>query len=115
VFRYRLRNVRMSAAEDSFSVGARGFPAGTVIIPVSGNGARPVLDAITALGLSAVTVDAMPAVARHDLDLPRIALVHSWQNTQNEGWVRYAFDHYAIPYTYLSTQQLADSAHLTRY
>jgi hypothetical protein len=115
VFRYRLRNVRMSAAEDSFSVGARSFPAGTIIIPVGGNGARPVLDAITALGLSAVTVAAVPSVARHDLDLPRIGLVHSWQNTQNEGWVRYAFDHYAIPYTYLSTQQMADSARLARF
>jgi hypothetical protein len=51
-------------------------------------------------------------VARHELDLPRIALVHSWVNTQNEGWVRYAFDRFAIPYTYLSTQHLRDSAAL---
>src|SRR5207253_10861195 len=77
VFRYRLKDVRMSVAEDSFSVGTRTFAAGTVIIPAGGNGARPVVDAINALGLSAVMVPAMPAVARHDLDLPRIALIHS--------------------------------------
>ena len=38
--------------------------------------------------------------------MPRIALVHSWLNTQNEGWVRYAFDVLKIPYTYMSVQQL---------
>ncbi len=32
--------------------------------------------------------------------------MHSWLNTQNEGWVRYAFDELKIPYTYLSVQQL---------
>jgi hypothetical protein len=51
-------------------------------------------------------------VPTHELDLPRIGLVHSWQNTQNEGWVRYAFDRLHIPYAYLSTQALRDSAAL---
>jgi hypothetical protein len=32
--------------------------------------------------------------------------VHSWLSTQNEGWVRYAFDVLRIPYTYLNVQQL---------
>jgi hypothetical protein len=59
-----------------------------------------------------VAVRDVPSVSRHDLDLPRIGLVHSWQNTQNEGWVRYAFDQFGIPYTYLSTQQLRDSARI---
>jgi hypothetical protein len=58
------------------------------------------------LGLNLVGVRAMPQVARHELEVPKIALVHSWLNTQNEGWVRYAFDVLKIPYTYLSVQQL---------
>jgi len=110
VFRYRLRDIAMMAAEDSFSVGSRRFAVGTVIIPVSGQTETQVRQAIDSLGLTAVAVRDVPSVARHDLDLPRIGLVHSWQNTQNEGWVRYAFDRLAIPYTYLSTQQLRDSA-----
>ncbi len=112
VFRYRLRTTRMYAAEDSFTVGSRTYPAGTVIVPVNdANAERTVRDALESTGLTAFGA-AMPSVARHELDLPRIGLVHSWQNTQNEGWVRYAFDHFAIPYTYLSTQQLRDSARL---
>jgi hypothetical protein len=54
-------------------------------------------------------------VARHELDLPRIALVHSWLNTQNEGWVRYAFDVLGIPYSYFSVQQLKDRDLLKRF
>src|SRR3989304_5064239 len=102
----------MSAAEDSFSVGQRRFAPGTVIIPLSGGVERQAREAAEALGLAAVAVREAPEVARHELDLPRIALVHSWQNTQNEGWVRYAFDRFNVPYTYLSTQQLQDSARL---
>ncbi len=36
----------------------------------------------------------------HDLDVPRIGYIHSWQNTQDEGWVRMAFDKLKVPYTY---------------
>ena len=112
VFRYRLRELPMLAAEDSFSVAGRSFAAGTIIVPVNSSSERQVRHAIDSLGLSAVAVREVPNVARHDLDVPRIGLVHSWQNTQNEGWVRYVFDQFAIPYTYLSTQELRDSARL---
>jgi hypothetical protein len=115
VFRFRLRQVRMYAAEDTFSLEGRGFPAGTVIIPLAGNARdaeRSVTAALDSLGLTAVAARAVPTVARHELDVPRIGLVHSWTSTQDEGWVRYVFDRFGIPYTYLSTQQLRDSSRL---
>jgi len=114
LLRYRLRDVRVYAAEDSFSVGARSFDAGTWIVPLGRDVERRVRAAVESLGLRAVEVAREPQVARHELDLPRIALVHSWASTQNEGWVRYAFDRLGIPYTYLSTQDLRDSAALAR-
>ncbi len=110
VLRYRLRALRMFAAEDTFRIGERRFEAGTVIVPLAGSAERQLRTAVEELGLSAFTVGGTLDVRRHELDLPRIGLVHSWQNTQNEGWVRYAFDRFAIPYTYLSTQDLRDSA-----
>jgi hypothetical protein len=118
VFRYRLKDARMYAAEDSFTVDGHAYQAGTVIVPVAEAGRdaeRAVHDALESLGLTAFASREVPAVARHELDLPRIALIHSWLNTQNEGWVRYALDHFAIPYTYLSTQRLQDSALLARF
>jgi hypothetical protein len=117
VFRYRLKDARMYAAEDSFTVDGRAYQAGTVIVPVAeaGRGAeRAVRDALEALGLAAFTSRDVPSVARHELEAPRVGLVHSWVNTQNEGWVRYALDRFAIPYTYVSMQRLQDSALLSR-
>jgi hypothetical protein len=35
----------------------------------------------------------------HELDLPRVAVYHFWNSTQDEGWVRFALDHLGIPYT----------------
>ena len=115
VFRFGLRQIRMYAAEDSFSAAGRGFSAGSIIVPLAGaarDAERLVSAALDTLGLVAVAVREVPIVARHELDVPRIGLVHTWVNTQDEGWVRYVFDHLGIPYTYLSTQDLRDSAQL---
>ncbi|MGQ0816161.1 MAG: M14 family zinc carboxypeptidase, partial [Gemmatimonadota bacterium] len=35
----------------------------------------------------------------HPLDLPKVALYHTWHSTQDEGWARYTFDQMGIPYT----------------
>ena len=50
----------------------------------------------------------------HDIRPPRVALVHSWLETQNEGWVRYAFDQLGVPYTYISDQSLRPLVASTR-
>lgn len=38
---------------------------------------------------------------------PRIALMHTWLRTQDEGWWRLALESMGVPYTYLSTQEVA--------
>jgi hypothetical protein len=45
-------------------------------------------------------------VERHEMRLPRIALLHTWRNTQDDGWVRYNLDQAGIPYTYLSEDRI---------
>ncbi len=42
----------------------------------------------------------------------KIALVHTWTSTQDEGWARIAFDQRKIPYTYVSVHELRDNANL---
>jgi len=44
--------------------------------------------------------------------LPRIALMHTWLDTQTEGWWRMALDKLHVPYTYISTQDAARDANL---
>jgi Zinc carboxypeptidase len=105
-FRFKHADVKMEAAEEDFDAAGRRFRAGSFIIR-SGNRAA-LAPTLTALGLSAWAVAAAPGVRTHDLDVPRIGYVHSWANTQNEGWVRAAFDTYGVPYTYFADIKLRD-------
>ncbi|MFN0121301.1 MAG: hypothetical protein ACKV2V_12450, partial [Blastocatellia bacterium] len=113
--RFRLKDVKIMAAEDSFKIGERGFNAGSFIIKPEGNpgdtAARLTREA-TALGITVNAVDKLPEVAQHALAVPRIALVHTWTNTQNEGWYRIEFDRLGIPYTYISDHVIRDTANL---
>ncbi len=111
--RFRLKDVKMNAAEDTFKIGERSFNAGSFIIKAEGGD----LDArlrkeVTELGLTANAVDELPKVAQHALAVPRIALVHTWTNTQNEGWYRVEFDRLGIPYDYISDQVIGQTADL---
>jgi zinc carboxypeptidase len=117
-FRFALQDVEMFAAEDSFTLDRVTYAAGAVVIPTADT-RSPVHDRIRqaaeSLGIRVMAVNRAPQVRQHALDVPRIALVHSWLNTQNEGWVRFAFDRLGIPYRYLNVQQLADRQLLSRF
>ena len=80
------------------------FRAGSFIVPDADRAALE--PSLQELELRAVAVAAMPSVKTHDLDVPRIGYVHSWQRTQDEGWVRGAFDHFGVPYTYFGDIEL---------
>jgi hypothetical protein len=114
-FRFRLKDVKMSAAEDSFKIGEQQFNTGSFIIRQEGNPAnlRQLLEpAVNDLGLKAVGVDKLPTVKTHELAVPRIAIVHTWTNTQNEGWFRIEFDRLQIPYTYISDHVIRNTPNL---
>lgn len=108
--RYRLADVSMMAAEDTFTAGGRTFGAGAFIIR-NANRAR-VEPLLRELGLSGYAMAGLPAVKTHELDLPRIGYIHSWTNTQDEGWVRAALDHYGVPYTYFGENEVRKIASL---
>ncbi len=112
-FRFRHANVRMLAAESDFDMGGRPFRAGAFIIP---EGDRAALEAsLVELGLSAWAADRAPDVPTHELDVPRIGYIHAWQRTQDEGWVRAAFDFYGIPYTYFGDIELKKGGLRAKY
>lgn len=114
-FRYLLKDVKMSAAEEPFKAEDRSFSAGTFIVKPDGNpvNLRARLEqAATDLGLNVYATSEAPKVASHDLAVPRIALVHSWLNTQNEGWYRIAFDRLKIPFDYIADQKLKSMSNL---
>jgi hypothetical protein len=113
--RFKLKDVKMSAAEDSFKIGDQQFNTGSFIIKKEGNPQdvqTRLQSAVTELGLKAIGIDKLPEVKTHELAVPRIAIVHTWINTQNEGWYRIEFDKLQIPYTYISDQVIRDTPNL---
>lgn len=112
-FRFKLADVAMQAAEEDFEAAGHGFRAGAIII--SGADRARIEPLLKDLGLSAWALAAAPGVRTHDLDIPRIGYVHSWQRTQDEGWVRAALDTYGVPYTYFADQKLRDGNLRAKY
>ena len=103
--RYRLKNAVFNVAEEPFEAAGRKFNRGSFVIS---NVARADLErAATELGLQAQALDAAPAVKSHPVKAARIAVMHTWLSTQDEGWWRIAFDQLGIPYGYISTQDVA--------
>lgn len=113
--RYRLKDVKIAAAEETFKIGERQFNAGSFLVKTEGNptDVRQRLEtAVKELGINAYAVDRMPTVKTHELAVPRIAILHTWTNTQNEGWYRIEFDRLQIPYSYISDQLVRDTPNL---
>jgi hypothetical protein len=96
-FRYKLRNVPMKVADKSFTAEGVDFPAGSFVITAAADMAA-VKAAVEQFGLTAASLSALPGVATHDADLPRVAIYSSWNNTQEIGWYRHAFDQFGIPF-----------------
>ncbi|MFM9021233.1 MAG: M14 family zinc carboxypeptidase [Sediminibacterium sp.] len=58
-------------------------------------------------GLDLQQINSVPStVRRHALKLPRVAIYHSWYNTQDEGWSRYTFEQMGVPYTSINKDDL---------
>jgi Zinc carboxypeptidase len=95
--RYRLKDVSILVAEQSFTAGGRTIPAGSFIVP--GSAYARLKQAVEPLGLTAVGLSDKPSVPTHKVALPRVAIYSTWGSTQNVGWVRFAFDQYETPYT----------------
>jgi zinc carboxypeptidase len=97
-FRYRLKQLPMQVAEQSFTAGNDSFPAGSFILtgsPANLQAARSLADS---LGLTAAALSSLPVVRTHDADVPRVAIYSQWNGTQELGWYRHAFDQFGIPF-----------------
>ena len=100
--RYRLSRYTVYATEEAFEVGETEFPIGSWIIPSRGTVKRKLDEIAEELMLDVHALDSVPDVAKHSLDLPRLALYHNWTSTQNDGWVRFTLEEHGVPYTYIN-------------
>ncbi len=105
--RYRFKDAQFDAAEEAFEAAGTKFNRGSLVIRgISQND----LNAATAeLGLKAYATNAAPSVKTHPVKAARIAMMHTWLSTQNEGWWRLEFDRLKVPFDYISTQDVAQN------
>ncbi|HEV2883916.1 MAG TPA: M14 family zinc carboxypeptidase [Pyrinomonadaceae bacterium] len=110
--RYRLKDVAIEAAEEPFEAAGRKFNRGSFIMRKAA--ANDLRNAAVELGLQVYAVDSAPVVKTHSVKTPRIAILHTWISTQDEGWWRLAMDQSGVPYAYISTQDAAKDSDLRR-
>ena len=106
-FRYRLKQLPMKVAEHSFTVNGISFPAGSYIVTGDAQQLASARQAAESLGLTSAALSALPTVATHDGDVPRIAIYSQWQGTQELGWYRHAFDRFGIPFELIYKERIA--------
>jgi hypothetical protein len=110
--RYRLRKASFDAAEEAFEVAGRKFNRGSFIIRNAT--VDEISRATSELGIPALAVATAPTVKTHPVKAARIAIMHTWLSTQDEGWWRLAFDQIGVPYDYISTQDVAKDGELNK-
>ena len=108
--RYRLKDVEMDAAEEPFEAAGRKFNRGSFIIRKAD--AEALRRAASELGIQVYAVASAPTVKTHPVRAARIAMMHTWLTTQDEGWYRIGLDHLQVPFTYISTQDVSRDTNL---
>jgi hypothetical protein len=104
--RTALPRVRMLVAEEEIK-GMRARPAGTVLVPLEDADRTPVSQALASLSVRVEALESLPTVKTHELALPRVVVLHTWLSTQDDGWYRLALEDLKLPYSYISTQDVA--------
>jgi hypothetical protein len=107
--RFLLKEFEVFAADSGFSIDKKSYPRGSWIIPAQKENQE--LDSVLVLVADSLSVDiyssrAIPNVSMHSLDIPRIAVFHTWTYTQDSGWVRFTFDTAGIPYELIDKDDL---------
>jgi hypothetical protein len=105
--RYALGDARVDAVAEPFRAAGHDYPRGTWLVRGI---AKDVLDHAAAeagVAVDAISAAAAPKATTRPVAKPRIALLHTWLNTQTEGWWRQRLDLLKIPYSYISTQSVA--------
>jgi hypothetical protein len=108
--RYRLKDANVDAAEEPFAAAGQKFNRGSFIIRKAA--ANELQKVASDLNIQIYAVAEAPTVKTHSVKPARVALMHTWLDTQNEGWWRLALDQLQVPYAYISTQDVAHDENL---
>jgi hypothetical protein len=108
--RYRLKDVAMEAAEEPFEAAGLKFNRGSFIIRKAPEAELKRI--ANELGIQVHAVADGPSVKTHPVKAARIAMMHTWLGTQDEGWYRLGLNQLQVPFAYISTQDVAKDSNL---
>ena len=105
--RFRLSRFKVSIAEKSFTVGSTTYPPGSWILPAQDGLLSAELEPIAReLALDFDSAASTPKVDMHDSPVPRLAVWHTWVDTESVGWLRLALDQEKVPYDYIRDEEI---------
>jgi len=78
----------------------------TGAIVFSGMSAEQAKSIASQYSLDLIATSAAPSGKKHKINLPRVAIYHTWYNTQDEGWSRFTFEQRGVPYTSIDKDDL---------
>jgi hypothetical protein len=108
--RYKLKDASIEAAEEPFEASGHKFNRGSFIIKNAN--ASDLQNIASQLGVQVFGIAAEPSVKTHPVRAARVALLHTWLNTQEGGWWRLGLDKMQIPYDYINTQTVSRDGEL---
>jgi hypothetical protein len=104
--RARLADFRVEIAEKAFTLGNAEYPAGSWMLRAQ-PGLRAALEQVAEeLALDFESARALPDVPRHDARVPRLAVWHTWADTESVGWIRLTLDQQKVPYSYIRDEDI---------
>ncbi len=104
--RFALAGAKMMSSSKAVKLGKVTYPAGSIFIDASTMDKAAFETVLSNTLLEAKPLRKLPKVDMIDIDVPRIAMLHSWASTQDPGWLRYTFDQSGIPYSILEKSEL---------
>jgi hypothetical protein len=98
----------VSRAAEAFSADGNRFAAGTYVVEgIGGSDASATVNAVAReLGISIHRTTQRPAVSLRTVRMPRIATYRPYTSNMDEGWTRWLFNHYGIPFRTLSNEEI---------
>jgi hypothetical protein len=92
------KNAEISVLSKQTVVGGDTLSSGSLILKKINNNQASNLASEFGLDLKRTSA-AIQSSDQQMVTLPKVAIYHTWYNTQDEGWSRYTFDERNIPYT----------------
>jgi hypothetical protein len=99
--RNRLAAFKVEIAEKAFKSGTTDYPAGSWVMTEQKGLGEALKRAAAELAVDFESAPSVPDVPRHESKLPRLAVWHTWADTEATGWIRYVLDREKIPYSYI--------------